>query len=161
MSLLSDPILMKDRFFPDGYNIFTGDIDQSHPVNDNYGEVHTGNAWIPARNQYCKDCSDMPVALIIFADKSHTDLHGALSLTPFIFTLSLFNLFARNNPKIWRPKGYILNLTYGKGTLDKTQAIRNKIQDKRKCISFIFESVKDISECNGFKFTVLGCTVHV
>ncbi len=57
-------------------------VDCSHSANDKYGEVHTGEAWIPARNRYCKVKTDMPVALIVFADKSHTDLHGALSLTP-------------------------------------------------------------------------------
>jgi hypothetical protein len=93
ISLLSDQKLMNDQFFPDGYNIFTGDVDESHPANNNYGEVHTGDAWLPARNRFCKDTSDMPVALILFADKSHTDLHGALSLTPIIFTLTLFNHF--------------------------------------------------------------------
>ena len=102
----------------------------------------------------------MPVALIVFADKTHTDLHGALSLTPIIFTLTLFNRFARNNPKFWRPMGYIPNLTYGKGTSDKTQA-RDKIQDKHKCISCIFESLKDILKSYGFEFTVLGQTVRV
>ncbi len=29
----------------------------------------------------------MPVALIVFGDKSHTDLHGALLLTPIIFII--------------------------------------------------------------------------
>jgi len=160
MSLLSDQKLMNDQFFPDGYNIFTGDVDQSHPANESYGEVHTDDAWIPARNRYCVDASDMPVALILFADKSHTDLHGALSLTPIIFTLTLFNRIARNNPKFWRPMGYIPNLTYGKGTSDKTEA-RDKIQDEHKCITCILQSLKDISQSNGFEFTVLGRSVRV
>jgi hypothetical protein len=37
-----------------------------------------------------KNKTDMPVGLIVFGDKSHTDLHGALSLTPIVFTLTLF-----------------------------------------------------------------------
>ena len=41
MNLLSDDNLMNEQFFPDGYNIFSGDVDRNHPVNDNYGEVHT------------------------------------------------------------------------------------------------------------------------
>jgi hypothetical protein len=102
----------------------------------------------------------MPVALIVFADKSHTDLQGALSLTPIIFTLTLFNHSARNNSKFWRPMGYIPNLTHGKGTSDKTQ-VKDKIQDEHKCISFIFESLKEISKGNGFDFTVLGRNVRV
>ena len=71
----------------------------------------------------------MPVGLIVFGDKSHTDLHGALSLTPIIFTLTLFNRAARNDSKFWRPIGYILNLGYGRGTSNKTQT-RDKTQDE-------------------------------
>jgi hypothetical protein len=106
-----------------------------------------------------KNKTDMPVTLIVFADKSHTNLHGALSLTPIIFMLSLLNCSARNNPKFWRPMGYIPNLIYGKGTSDKTQA-KNKIQDKHKCM-FICESLKEISNGKGFDCVVLGRTVHV
>jgi hypothetical protein len=102
----------------------------------------------------------MPVALIVFADKSHTDLHGALSFTPIIFTLTLFNCSARNNPKFWRPMGYIPNLIYGKGTSDKTHA-KDKIQDEHTCISFIFDSLKEISKEQGFICNVLGRTVRV
>jgi hypothetical protein len=39
--------------------------------------------------------TDMPVGLVVFGDKSHTDLHGELSLTPIIFTLTLFNRAAK------------------------------------------------------------------
>ncbi len=65
----------------------------------------------------------MPVGLIVFGDKSHTDLHGALSLTPIIFTLTLFNCAAQNDFKFWRPIGYILNLEYGRGTSNKTTLV--------------------------------------
>ena len=63
----------------------------------------------------------MPAALIIFGDKSHTDLHGALALTPIIFTLTMFNRQARNNTHFWRPLGYIPNLTHGKNKADRTK----------------------------------------
>ena len=56
--------------------------------------------------------------------------------------------------------GYIPNLTYGKGTSDKTQA-RDKIQDEHKCITCIFRSLKDRSQSNGFEFSVLGRSVRV
>ena len=51
----------------------------------------------------------MPVALIVFGDKSHTDLHGMLALTPVIFTLTLFNQSAQNNQnhaisRLWRKR---------------------------------------------------------
>ncbi len=60
-----------------------------NPSNQKYGEVHTGEAWLPAQNKYCggnEGKTNMPVALIVFGDKSHIDLHGALLLTPIIFT---------------------------------------------------------------------------
>ena len=72
----------------------------------------------------------MPVALIVFGDKSHADLHGTLSLTPIIFTLTLFNQSACNNTRFWRPIGYIPNLSYAKGVEDR-QLTKDKIQDKR------------------------------
>jgi hypothetical protein len=78
----------------------------------------------------------MPVGLIVFGDKSHTDPHGALSLTTFIFTLTLFNHAAH----FWRPIDYIPNQGYGRGTSNKTLT-RDKIQDEHSCISLTFQSV--------------------
>jgi hypothetical protein len=42
----------------------------------------------------------MPAGLIVFGDKSHTDPHGALSLTLIIFTLTLFNRAAHKRFEI-------------------------------------------------------------
>jgi hypothetical protein len=81
---------MTQSNFAEQYNVLTGPVDQNHLVNQRYDEVHTGDAWMPARNQYCPQNdsnNNMPVALIVFEDKSHTDLHGALLLMPVIFTL--------------------------------------------------------------------------
>jgi hypothetical protein len=98
-SLLTDQTIMVDTNFADGYDVLTGYVDVNYPSNDKYGEVHTGDAWIPARDRYCSNPQDptMTVGIIVFGDKSHTNLHGKLSLTPIIFTLTLFNQTARNN----------------------------------------------------------------
>ncbi len=90
ISLLSDPNVMNKKNFAEGYNVLIGKVD-NHPANNKYGEVHTGDAWLPARERYYQNKTDMPVGLIAFGDKSHTDLHGALSLTPIIFLLTLFS----------------------------------------------------------------------
>ena len=115
---------MKNENFADGYDIFTRNVDTSHPANETYGAIHTGDEWIHARNRYCQPhdhhTKDMPAAFIIFADKSHTDLHGALALTPIIFTLTLFNRKCCNDPKFWRVLGYVPNLVYGKNKSNKT-----------------------------------------
>jgi hypothetical protein len=159
-SLLTNPSLMKESNFAEGYNVLTSEVLKGHPENKNYSEVHTDDAWKPAMKRYYQNMTDMPVALIVFADKTHTDLHGALSLTPIIFTLTLYNRASRNNRKFWRPLGYIPNLSLGKGTSDKTANL-DKIQDEHDCISFVFQSLKKINKDNGFDCIVLGHLVHV
>jgi hypothetical protein len=62
--------------------------------------------------------------------------------------------------KFWRPIGYIPNLGYGRGTSNITHT-RDKIQDEHSCISFAFQSLKNINKENGFQCFVLGRTVHV
>jgi hypothetical protein len=78
ISLLTDPSVMNKKNFAEGYDVLTGKVD-NHPANNKYGEVHTGDAWLPARDRCCQNKTDMPVGLIAFGDKSHTYLHGALS----------------------------------------------------------------------------------
>jgi hypothetical protein len=67
ISLLSDPSLMNEKNFAEGYNVLTCKVD-NHPANNKYGEVHTGDAWLPTRNRYYQNETDMPVALIVFGN---------------------------------------------------------------------------------------------
>jgi len=164
MDILTNTELMNQENIADGYNIFTGDVDENHKSNHNYGEIHTGDEWIPARDLYCRPqdnfTNDMPVGIVIFGDKSHTDLHGALALTPIIFTLTFFNEKCRNNPKFWRVLGYVPNLGYGKNKSNKTPTV-NKIQDEHDCLSCVFESIRKIHRTGGFRATVLGKEVNI
>jgi hypothetical protein len=163
ISMLMDNTLMTESNFAKGYNVLTGDVDMMNSSNQKYGEVHTGEAWLPAQKKYCdgnEGKTNMPVALIVFGDKSHTDLHGALLLTPIIFTMTLFNQLARNNTKFWRRIGYIPNLSHGKGTADRTST-RDKIQDEHTCLSCAFQSLCRISKDGGFNIVVLGDKVHI
>jgi hypothetical protein len=91
MSLLTDPTLMQPKNIAHGYYLFTGKCEGNN-ADDCYGEIHTGDAWEPARQQFCGDDNpiNMPLALVIFGDKSHLDLHGSLSTIPILFTLSCF-----------------------------------------------------------------------
>jgi hypothetical protein len=74
-----------------GYNIFTGE-QWDDECNNKYGEFHTGEAWLTALQRHCgMDGKYMPIGLVLFGDKSHTDLHGVLSVEPVSFTLSMFN----------------------------------------------------------------------
>jgi hypothetical protein len=137
---------MSNTNIAEGYNVLTGNVDNNNPCNQKYGEVHAGESWLPTRDRYCTNPNSltMPVGLIVFGDKSHNDLHGTLALTPFIFTLTLFNQTPRNDTRFWRPIGYILNLLYGKVGADHRKT-SDKLQDERTCISCIFESLCKIT----------------
>jgi hypothetical protein len=101
MDLLTSPKCMNTSNIAKGYDAFSGYVDKSEISNKWYGEVHTGGAWLPARDRFCitndENSNDMTIGLIVFGDKSHTDLHGASSLTPIIFTLLLFNRVSCNS----------------------------------------------------------------
>ena len=152
LSMLTNRKLMQESNYAAGYNIYSGEKDPNHPDNNNYGEIHTGKAWDTALSHYCGDSNEfMPLALVVFGDKSHTDLHGALSLTPIIFTLSLFNRTARNQAKFWCPMAYVPNLSFGKGESDSTNSM-TKVQDEHICLAAAFQSLTDIHQRGGIKF---------
>ncbi len=162
VSILTDKTLMLNTNFAEGYNVLTGDVNINNPCNQKYDEIHTGDAWLPTRDRFCANPNPptMPVVLIVFGDKSHTDLHGTLALTPIILTLTLFNRTSRNNTRFWIPIGYIPNLSYGKGGADRRKT-SDKLQDEHTCLSCIFESLHKITREGGFDLVVLCQNVHV
>ena len=87
-------------------------------------------------------------------------MHGILSLTPIIFTFTLFNQSARNNTRFWRSLGYIPNLLHAKGVADRGLT-KDKIQDEHTCISCILRSLCKIYNEGGFELVVLGHDVRV
>jgi hypothetical protein len=164
LDMLTNSELMKKENIADGYDIFTGDVDENHECNQIYGEIHTGDEWIPARDHYCRPrvnfTNDMPAGIVIFGDKSHTDLHGAIALTPIIFTLTFFKEKCCNNPKFWRVLGYLPNLENGKDKSNKTPVVNN-LQDEHDCLSCVFETIRQIYKNGGFRATVLGKDVNI
>ncbi len=71
LSLLLDSNLTNEYNFAEGYDVWIRMVKGNIPANDRCGEVHTGDTWLPAQNKYCQQENEMPVALIIFANKSH------------------------------------------------------------------------------------------
>ena len=95
----------------------------------------------------------MPFGIIVFGEKSHTDLHGSLSVTPITFTATFFNQETRNNPDGLRPIAYIPNLAHGKGVGSKA---RDKVQDEHNCLAYAFKSLIELSKAGGIRTTVMG-----
>ncbi len=126
-------------------------------ASNEYGEIHTGDAWEPSRFHYCgDDHQNMPIALIIFGETSHFGLHGTLATTPITFTLSLFNQEARNNVDFWRPLAYISNL--GHGDIGSTSS-EESIKDKHKCIRAALKSIAKITRQGSIPTKVKGGSV--
>ena len=164
LSLLHDESLMKPENLAEGYDIFTG---KSTQPETHYGEIHTGDAWEEARKHFCGDDPNsqfMPIALIIFGDKSHSDLHGVLSTTPICFTLSCFNETARNSVDFWRPMAYIPNLNYGKlSGKDKTSEDEinptTSLEDEHACILASLQSLIQLTKEGGIATKIKGRAV--
>jgi hypothetical protein len=98
LSILHGAVLMQPDNLAEGIDIFIGTVDAQCHHNSLYGEIHTGNAWKPAVQCFCgSEGKYTPFGMVVFGDKSHTDLHGSLSCTPITFTASFFNRTTRNN----------------------------------------------------------------
>ena len=159
LSILHNPKLMKPENFADRVNVFTGNVDCKDPHNKCYGEIHTGDVWLRANEQFCgKDGNHMPFGMVVFGDKSYTDLHGSLLVTPIMFTATVFNQTVRNNPDCWRPIGYLPNLAHGKGSGGKSQ---DKVQDRHNCLALALKSLIELLEAGGIHTVVMGKEVIV
>ena len=53
--------------------------------------------------------------IVLFIDKSHTDLFGTLATTPLSWTLGVFNCLMRRKHEFWRNQAFIPPLHVGKG----------------------------------------------
>ncbi len=139
-----------------GYDLFTGkSVGDVHHL----GEIHTGDAWQPARQRFCGDDQhNMPLGLVVFADKSHLDLHESLVTLPIIFTLSCFNEQSRNSINFWRPMGFIPNLNAGSLT-SRYSMMRKRIQpstsqDEHDCLHAAFSSLRNLFHRGGINVTM-------
>ena len=62
----------------------------------------------------------MPIAFIDFSDKLRYNLKVLLKTPSLCFTLSGFNMEARNSAKFWRPMVFLPTLDHGKLSGDET-----------------------------------------
>ena len=159
LSLIHDRELMRESNFIPDFDIFSGEETKLGP--HVCGDIHTGDLYKSAKDIYCKNKEkDFPLPLIIFYDKTHTDLHGSLSTAPVMFTLGFFNQSARNSVDFWRVLGLVPNLSYGKGKNHDAPS-REKLQDQHNCLKVILESISTIWKEGGLPTTILGKEVII
>jgi len=131
LSILHDENLMQPQNFAKDYDIFTG---KSTVEITHYDEVHTGYLFEMARSHWCKNDPDaFPVPLIAFYDKTHVDVFGSLSCSPFIVWPSFFNMNCRRKKESSKVLGYVPNLGYGKGKSNREPS-HVKLQDEHNCL---------------------------
>ena len=158
LNLFNNEEMMIPENFATNYDIFTG---KPKTPSTKLDEIHTGNAWEPAREFYCGDDPDaFAMGLVLFYDKTHTDLFGSLAAAPLIAVPTFLNEECRNNEKFHSVLGYIPNLCHGKGKSD-TQSSKDKLQDEHKCLRLVTDQLKQIEKDGGIWTEVMGRRVCV
>ena len=148
LSLVLDENFTHPDNIAEGYDLYTGKV--IGPDN-HYGEIHTGDAWVPARNSFILLFWGIN---LIWTCMDH--LSGSLSTLPLTFTLSCFNEQSRNKFEFWRPLSFIPNLAYGSSSSKYSLNPHNSVQDKHDCLKVSLSSLVGIHKHGGISATVMG-----
>ena len=71
-------------------------------------ELSSGKRFIDTHHLLVQNENDeMLVPIILFEDATHIDNNGRLKSEPVLFTLGWFNEKMRQDPRAWRPLGYV------------------------------------------------------
>jgi hypothetical protein len=135
-------------------------IDQKDPFktpqvggDDGYlDDINTGSVHVEAHKKYCTGPTDILAELVAFCDKSYVDKNGKLTLEPLMFTLGIFNRKYRNNPKAWRPMGYIPNLDH---LAPKGADAKKKLHDYHFCMRIIMSEMIEYQKLGGIDWRML------
>ena len=174
--MLCNPMLMQTENFAADYDIYSGTSTRVSTENGDtvevgdiayYDEIHTGQRWKPAVAHYCAGDNNLfPCGLVVFYDKSHSDRNGSLSVSPLMFTLTLFNKTARSKSEFWDILAYIPNLDYGTTKSSDSSIQQNvtpalKCQDEHNCLYTALRQLQDVNERGGIPMRVKGRDVKV
>lgn len=164
--MLCNPQLMRQEHFAADYDIFSGTScarQDGHAGGvEYYDEIHTGLRWKKAVEHYCANDETMfPCGLVVFYDKSHSDRHGSLSVSPIMFTLTLFNKTARSKSQFWDIIAYIPNLDYGStkssdNSIAQVSTPALKCQDEHSCLFQALRQLKEANDSGGIPMQILG-----
>jgi hypothetical protein len=138
-----------------GYNFWDGTVVDLNV----YGEIPTGDSWNPTRDAYIgNDPDKLPVPLVGFYDKTHTDDKGILATAPFLITFAFLNLETRKRSYASFPLGLVPNLNHGRGSR-KTSCPNDTfdhLQDEHDCLQAILQDIIDIHSKGGVRRTIFG-----
>ena len=125
-SLLNDKELMVSK------NLLNDDLVDDDVLDD----INSGSVYQEAKKIYVKDPNrDKMIPIILFMDKTHTDINGRLKLEPVMFTLGIFKRECRADPSFWRILGFVTDTTDAKKADPKV-----KLQDYHNILDIILKS---------------------
>ena len=104
--------------------------------NGRLGAFNSGKWYSRAHDFLCTPHSNDWLCPIIYAcDETLVGSHlGRASVTPLVFTLSIFNESIRNKRTSWRPLGYVYDIAqHGKGMVTNERDIPRKMKPEEKC----------------------------
>ena len=108
-------------------------------------EINDGEVWRKGYKAFIQDNSyEVLCLLLLFIDKTHTDLHGNLCLEPISFTLGIFKRMIRNQPWAWRNMGYVINQA-----LKKYKNALDRASDYHAVLDIIFEPLRKLQARGG------------
>ena len=158
-SLLTDPELMKDEnfAFPDPNDPFSAPEkwtdDKNSPEYQQQKDRQVGDLvggrWY-ARTYHARcDASKKEILcpIIIFVDKTHSDVKGRLTQEPVMYTLGIFNQKTRNNPRAWRPLGLLPNFK----SVRQDRNTERKQEDFHYVLSHVLQELKDVQKKEGVR----------
>jgi hypothetical protein len=98
-NMLSDRRIFCEENIASGYDIWTG-LGEDSGV---YGEYHTGSMWKVAHDRYIAGTDNFALPLVVFYDKTHTDVKSALTSAPVMIHFAFLNLTTRKKTYVAFP----------------------------------------------------------
>ena len=158
LSLLTNPELINDeslqfcrpgkgpwdRFPADDPRRSGGDP----PLNHVYDDIQTGQRYFQAQLKLCSGDRDVLLPIILFIDKTHTDVKGNKTLEPVCMTLGIFNRRVRNTHKAWTVLGYIPNKLVYKSAKHAVE----RFSDFHFMLEHIVRPLKELLAGPGFRW---------
>lgn len=144
-SLLKCDICMNDE------NLLWGETPFEHPhSNTQLDDINDGDIYRQAYKELVTEADlHVPMGIVMFIDKTNTDLHGNLSLEPVMFTLAFFKRDLRQKHEAWRNLGYILNQS-----LLKYKCPLDKLTDYHAMMKVVLESLVNVMESEGIAWSL-------
>ena len=131
-------------------------------------DINTGKFFINAHKKFCNSDRDVLCPILIGMDKTHTDLHGNLSVEMVMFTLGILDLKTRRRPEAWMCAGCIINQSLDKNKpLGGDHQARDKLIDCHAMIELMLEDLCDLQKNGGFLWPITckqvtrDCILHV